>query len=168
MRVQSGEKCLSCILNLKITKAIKEVVSGSIWVVRTVMSQLQTLISRGTRPCCLVEPSKDIAGGVYIEKADSVFVHECIVKKNIALNSIGGFVISDIDEQVLVDTCKFEENEVTDSVNGFAGGLLLATLDNGATIRDSEFKKNVGGNQGGGFVSKNLIATVVVEDSKQV
>lgn len=55
MRVQSGEKCLSCILNLKITKAIEEVVSGSIWVVRTVMSQLQTLISRGTRPCCLVE-----------------------------------------------------------------------------------------------------------------
>jgi hypothetical protein len=112
--------------------------------------------------------SKDIAGGVYIEKADSVFVHECIVKKNIALNSIRGFVISDIDDQVLVDICKFEENEVADSVNGFAGGLLLATLDNGATLRDSEFKKNVGGNQGGDFVSKNLIATVVVEDSKHV
>lgn len=63
---------------------------------------------------------------MYIEKADSLVVHECIVQKNVALNSIGGFGISDIDDQVLVDICKLEENEVTDSVNGFAGGLLLA------------------------------------------
>lgn len=94
---------------------------------------------------------------VYIgDVAVNVAPRKCSFKKNVALGGIGGLGVNDVDGDVLVDECKFEENMVTNSSNGFGGGLSLDSAQFNGAIQGCEFKKNVGDERGGGFSANNI------------